>query len=235
MQNHDEKCRDMARSVLPSTARKRARAAKRTLHKRERSWARSYARAARWMDPERVDDTMVDATGRAARRQLVEERRDADKVGPLVRWARRLVAVDPALGAMDLASQLDWFEAILPRGLVGQHARYHLGMELGGRRWTLFVAGPGPTDRLVAVLEDILAAGALGELNHRLKVQVAVLRPRRLACEAGSAAEWYSYWPRLLHGAHDLDAFVAEVGCYGREAAVAHMLAGELRGGSARR
>ncbi|MCC6225018.1 MAG: hypothetical protein IT195_01250 [Microthrixaceae bacterium] len=40
MRNHNEKARDMARSVLPSTARKGARDARAVIHGRERAHER---------------------------------------------------------------------------------------------------------------------------------------------------------------------------------------------------
>lgn len=41
MRNHHDKARDMARSVLPSTARKGARRARAQIHRRERARLRS--------------------------------------------------------------------------------------------------------------------------------------------------------------------------------------------------
>ena len=56
MHNHDQKARDMARSVLPSTRRRFARIDRRWVHKRERTAARLALREVRLaVDPDDVE------------------------------------------------------------------------------------------------------------------------------------------------------------------------------------
>lgn len=99
MRNHNEKSRDMARSVLPSTARGTARQTRASIHRRERARLRTALHALRAVgDP---DDFDGDLTWIARRDigEMVDDRRSADKVGPLVTWAERRVERDPALAA----------------------------------------------------------------------------------------------------------------------------------------
>jgi len=98
MRNHDEKIKDISRSVLPSTGRKGARDTRRIIHKRHRTrelaGLTEYRRA---VDP---DDETPDFRGKAAPEitQLVRCRRARDKIGPLVRWAQATIAADPYKG-----------------------------------------------------------------------------------------------------------------------------------------
>src|SRR5487761_1045386 len=86
MRNHDEKIKDISRSVLPSTGRKGAGDTRRIIHKRQRTrelaGLTDYRRA---VDP---DDETPDFRGKAAPEitQMVRRRRARDKIGPLVRW-----------------------------------------------------------------------------------------------------------------------------------------------------
>lgn len=97
MRNHDEKTRDMARSVLPSTRRRGARQDRALAHKAERSRLRSALQdLAGHDDP---DDYEGELTWEARRQiaWMVEDRRAADKVAPLLRWATRTIERDAAL------------------------------------------------------------------------------------------------------------------------------------------
>jgi hypothetical protein len=88
VRNHNQKIKDMAESVLPSTGRKGARETRRNLHHTER--ARTRTALYNWVrSTERADlDISPASTYRSDIRELVYDRRSADKVGPLVRCAR---------------------------------------------------------------------------------------------------------------------------------------------------
>jgi hypothetical protein len=81
MRNHDDKTRDMARSVLPSTARKKARRDRAAVRSRERAAERQLLHELRCCVSD-LDD--VDAhtawQDRRGMADLVEDRRGADKV-----------------------------------------------------------------------------------------------------------------------------------------------------------
>jgi hypothetical protein len=99
VRNHDDKIKDMARSVLPSTARRAARAGRARIHRAERARLREELhRVGSHIDPH---DDQGDLTGgdRAAIAEMVWDRRAHDKVAPLLRWAERTVARDPLLAA----------------------------------------------------------------------------------------------------------------------------------------
>ena len=115
-----EKIREMLRSVLPSTARKSARDNKQLLHGQERQRTRQAIRTADFQDPENFDIEPPHIRKAHAIKEIVGERRGADKVGPLVRWAERLSRTLPP---QDIRSH---FQALLPEGVIGEHALGHL-------------------------------------------------------------------------------------------------------------
>src|SRR5579884_1193576 len=122
---YTDKRRDMARSVLPSRARARARAALAGVRRHHRrAVARELYRLRGPLDDasvvefdlgvhERYPDHLV--------RDEVRARRDADKVAPLVRWA----VVSTA--RLRLEDRLSHLAAMLPADLIGAHALSHLG------------------------------------------------------------------------------------------------------------
>lgn len=85
MRNHDQKIKDISRSVLPSTRRRSARDDRRMIHgqqrARELAAVTAYRRAA---DP---DSVTPDVRGTYAPdiTHMVRDRRSRDKIGPLVR------------------------------------------------------------------------------------------------------------------------------------------------------
>jgi hypothetical protein len=202
MKNHNDKRRDMARSVLPSTARKAAADRRRIAHKRERAKARDHNREA-----EKSHDENMNTLARATRMrnrdiaELVEERRSADKTGPLVRWAERLVATDPHLSAAPHEERRIHFRGALPNGVIGDHALSHLGrLVIDPYQYRVRWEGsPRRADNRQELVRRVLADGRHGELNDALKVidvidyvDGRIVRSR----------------VRLLGGFHDIDAFV---------------------------
>jgi hypothetical protein len=126
MRNHDEKIKDISRSVLPSTGRKGARDTRRIIHKsqrtRELAGLMEYRRA---VDP---DDETPDFRGKAAPEitQMVRRRRARDKIGPLVRWAQATIAADPRLRSASRTEQVAYFARLMPASLIGEHAVKHI-------------------------------------------------------------------------------------------------------------
>ena len=103
MRNHDEKVKDISRSVLPSTGRKGARDARRIIHKRQRT--RELAGLTEYRRTADPDDETPDFRGKAAPEitYMVRRRRASDKIGPLVRWAQATIA-----SMMSMANQRRW-------------------------------------------------------------------------------------------------------------------------------
>lgn len=209
MRNHDEKTRDMCRSVLPSTSRKSIRERRRIIHKRQRgrelAAVTDYRRAP---DPASADP---DLRGQYTRdiTEMVWDRRSADKVGPLVRWAEATIAADPVLRSAPLCEQVAYFAGLLPDTTIGRHAVQHIEMALKRREWRAWgqkrKEPDGPRPEAVAMadqLQRILGSGLHGVLNRELRwVSVAVdTRSFRLVPPE----------PRLLLGIHDVEAFCAE-------------------------
>lgn len=101
MRNHNEKPRDMARSVLPSTARKAARRQRASIHGRERARLRAALHGLRSTgDPDDFEGDLV-WIARRDLEEMVDDRRGADKVGPLLAWAERLVESVPGAQRRD--------------------------------------------------------------------------------------------------------------------------------------
>jgi hypothetical protein len=198
MLNRSNKRREMARSILPSTGRKGAAirlAAIRRAHRRSvRQKLTIYSGRSPVAYVAEDSDLGDDANWPTHRiREVVVERRDHDKVAPLIRWA---VATTKTTRLEDRLSGL---AVALPPGLIGQHAISHLEFldELapdyphrhhyywyrrgltGSPRWS--------QEELSRRVRTAVERGGHAELNHRLK---------------------YVESPRLFHGLHDLEEFV---------------------------
>ena len=211
MRNHDEKIKDMSRSVLPSTGRKGARDDRRLIHKRQRTHTRAALTEYRGVaDRESVTR---DLRGREARQitEMVWHRRGMDKVGPLIRWAEATIAADPRLRTASVPEQVGYFTRLLPPTTIGRHAVSHIASALEWRAryprtgaGIRTAAGRDPrlaeTERLV---RQILADGLHGTLNTHL---------RRLAVRQTEWSRITGPVPhRMLLGDHDVEAFVAEM------------------------
>jgi len=179
VQNHDEKITDVIRSVLPSTARRDARRTRQLIHRAAR---RKVNVALRFGDV----DAVVDIRGPIE--EMVWDRRAADKLGPLVRWALHQVRHDPRLREAGFAERIDHFRQLLPDNTIGRHALSHIA-------WPLERLDSPPRsfhDRpsCVGEVRALYEAGYHGELNARLKIQQLP----------------------LLGGAHDIEDFAAGAG-----------------------
>lgn len=219
MRNHDQKIKDMQRSVLPSTARGFARAERRLIHKRARARARDALAEARKIvntdirtDP---DPDFREGRRKAATHWMVLDRRAADKIGPLCRWAVRTVEADEALRDAPLHDQAAFFAALMPKDLIGEHAVFHIRWAL---RWEFHrddlrlwdpSAGSSRVERREQVASDarqILATGRHRELNVELRrLYGAGDPPRRTRSLEGSAPA------RLLLGLHDVESFAGDI------------------------
>ncbi|MCC5951603.1 MAG: hypothetical protein JJU45_05855 [Acidimicrobiia bacterium] len=174
MRNHNEKARDIARSVLPSTARKGARDSRAIIHGRERAHERQLLHDLRGhLDPDDYEGDL----GFAARhhrdlKEIVDRRRSADKVGPLIAWAERRVERDPALRTATPEGREAHFRKFLPPGLIGNHAISHLHWVLDDRPRRR-IRTDTTRNRDVALVEAIIAAGGHGDLNRRLRAELS--------------------------------------------------------------
>jgi len=232
MRNHNEKARDMARSVLPSTARKGARDTRATIHRRERAHERQLLHDLRHSsEPDDFEgDLGVASRHRRDVADMVSDRRAADKVSPLIAWAERLVDRDPMLCAATPEDREVYFRKVLPPGLIGNHAISHLYWVLDDRRawWSRARRhtehAPNPD---VAIVEAIISAGRHGDLNRRLRAELdrvvaATVRlpPERLIdgdhpapgvlLPYRSVTQYRRRYIRFLAGAHDAEAFVKD-------------------------
>lgn len=248
MRNHNEKARDMARSVLPSTRRRGARADKAAARARERARLRAELHALTRLDD--PDDFKGDLAWQARRdiSEMVEDRRDGDKLAPLMRWAARTVENDPVLASAEPVDRIEHFRRLLPPGLLGRHALFHLEATLGLERYWYSRPRPsrGPAQPTMRdMVAAIVADGAHGELNRRIRRECSgwiteritlqpcrlidadhpipgVLLPRRTVSERRRVIV------RYLAGAHDIDAFVADTGRWSVRADIIEALYREI-------
>lgn len=193
MQNHDQKVTDIIRSVLPSTARRDARRTRQLIHRAAR---RKVKVALRSGDV----DAVVDIRGPIE--EMVWDRRAADKLGPLVRWALHQVRHDPRLREASLAERIDHFRQLLPDNTIGRHALSHITwpLERLDAQARQFQDGPS----CISAVRALYEAGYHGELNARLKIQQLP----------------------LLRGAHDIDSFATSAGAPTRS--IVNALASEV-------
>jgi hypothetical protein len=210
VRNHDEKIKDMSKSVLPSTHRKGARDDRRAIHKRQR--ARELAAVTTYrLDPDPECATPdVRGTYGPDIMLLVWNRRAGDKLGPIIRWARATIAASPALRSASREEQVAYFARLMPDSTTGRHAVQHIeaALEWDARRAQgnasrPAVAGAGSrAARIEGQARLILEAGLYANLNARLR-QLAghqVVRPRATPMPH-----------RPLLGRHDVEAFAAEM------------------------
>ncbi|MEZ5321373.1 MAG: hypothetical protein R2698_04740 [Microthrixaceae bacterium] len=228
MRNHNEKARDMARSVLPSTARKGARSMRAHIHGRERAHERQLLRDLRdCPDPDDYDAWLgLSDDHRRDVADMVQNRRSADKVGPLLRWAERTVERRVDLAGASPADREVYFRKILPPGLIGNHAITHLRWMLDDRSrvWFRRSGRASAAETLAQLVGEIVAAGSHGELNRRIRstvlpftVRTVRLPPERLIDDEHpspgvllpyrNVIEQRPRHVRFLAGAHDIEAF----------------------------
>lgn len=151
-----DKPRDIARSVLPSTRRKSARDDKRAYHSKHRAAQRQVNhRIERSLaviddegnishDPDLFDDfeerTVYDGYNAATKdeglswddmNEIVDSRRNGDKLGPLLSWANATHNRLMSGPEWTTADKIAYFKAILPDTLQGRHALGHIKSDLG--------------------------------------------------------------------------------------------------------
>lgn len=206
MRNHDEKIKDMVESVLPSTRRTTARTERRIIHKRQRTRQRDMLRIIA-ADPDFREGRRASAIS-----NMVSDRRAADNIGALCRWAAAIVERDPALAAADWPTQRAWFAAILPSDLIGQHALQHIEWAIGPRptySWMRRTPSRPIAEiraEVTSHVRRILETGRHAELNIRLRQEYGVDRAPRWVTGARRMRS-----ERLLAGLHDVEAFVDDV------------------------
>jgi hypothetical protein len=212
VRNHDEKIKDMGRSVLPSKGRKGARDDRRLIHKRQRT--RERVAMTEYRGAADRDSVAVDLRGAVGREitEMVWHRRYLDKVGPLTRWATATVEADPELRAAAVEEQVAYFRRLMPDTTIGRHAVSHIesALEWRARRSPVGTSAgmaPGRSPEIAEIerlVRQVLADGLHGTLNAHL---------RRLAAGQTKWDRVTGPVPhRMLLGDHDVEAFVAETG-----------------------
>lgn len=183
-----DKARDVARSVLPSKRRRTAREDKRQFHQANRrnqnQINHDILRSTTVCedgeirtDPELFDDYgprhVIDGYSARTKKDgatyefdigyIVRERRDRDKLGPLLSWAR--ATERHKMVGWSVHDKLAYFKAILPDTLQGRHALSHIETALDlltddtyGRRYRRWNREPPKTkEQFTVAVEAILS------------------------------------------------------------------------------
>lgn len=221
MRNHDQKTRDMARSILPSTARHASRSRKQGSARRAR--ARHRALIGRLMEhlhdldvfDEALDRYELDDIGWDG---LVEDRRSADKVAPLIRWAEVRIERTPHLRDGDYWTRRNHFAGLLGDTVIGRHALQHLDHLFGQENPWAHWSYPGrPTWEEVRqarreaaraeyrererLLHEVLGGADARRLNARIRALTPRLASRVVVDADGvSTRRWDAVDPWLLDG-----------------------------------
>lgn len=200
----DAKRRDMARSVLPSRRRKGAREEKRYVHHQVRTRIRNLIAQENWDD----DSDLYGLDPQRNKRyqgikQVVRDRRGADNLGPLMRWAE---AKADEMGDTP-QERYAAMRAMLPPNLIGWHAMTHIDTldeyNVNPRLWRFGQFRDYKRER-EQKLEDLISRldyniDLLGALNRDLKK-----RGWRRVWVGGII---HRYPPRLWYGKHDTREF----------------------------
>ena len=196
----DDKARQMARSILPSTwkgaARRRA-----GLHRAERRGANVVMHLLA-RDPDCwEDETQSLHTCAPLISQMVDRRRGADKLNHFEHWAVERTRDLP------LEQRLDSLRSVMPPGVIGEHALGHL-------KWRVEFSVE-PRRSWVSRAPKRLDRGDLAQLLRRIVVTPGAHRLLHLAMRASLAAaeQHASRLPtvdgfRPLQGLHDVLPFL---------------------------
>lgn len=176
-----DKPRDIARGVLPSTARKGARDKKRNFHKTHRACQRRVNHELLRAGLEHVDDveTQLVYDGYHASTQhpslswdetmpdIIDARRSADKLGPLLAWGRSTHDRLMTKPEWPVEDKIAYFKALLPDTLQGRHALGHLldMLRLSTDNFYYYSRYDRFTNRLGTVTKDDLRAALIKILS----------------------------------------------------------------------
>ncbi len=129
----DNKLKDMARSVLPSTERKASRKLKNSIKRKARRDIRQKLHTIKDSDDFIESEIILDYYPEADINMAVGMRRGADKVNPLRRWAKEKAKDIPD------GEKLDYIKSILPgSGTIKDHALSHVEHMDGFRKNSTF-------------------------------------------------------------------------------------------------
>lgn len=203
MRNSSEKRRDIARSVLPSTMC--VKQTRHQIHKSERARVRQFLHEGEYdgLVPDRVDGPTMRGI-----KEMVSDRRRADKTSQLIRWAVHQVATEKKLINATHEERLKEFLSVLPDNLAGRHALTHIesvirpdrySVRVGRRRRRRDEYVNPKIARIEEAAATIIEAGCHAEFN-------ALIR-RKFAAIAVALAPKPIRRARYLEGAHDISTF----------------------------
>ncbi|MCP3059326.1 hypothetical protein LXT21_11130 [Myxococcus sp. K38C18041901] len=219
----DEKSLQMARSLLPSQWREKARQHRTHASRSTRRTVRVHV-ARMVSDPDFFEGCAeVDADSTVEMRQMVNRRRQSDKVSPFLRWAKHRTADEPR------DSRLSRIRGVVPEGLIGAHALDHLRgdehfmstAELASweaRRWVSQNRWRSERGVMAQLLRRLLRiAGGQKAFNGYLKRASAKGWSKRLGHDGRRHTVFHGDDSlRLLMGVHDVLPFLDAIEVHAR-------------------
>lgn len=226
------KMRDISRGVLPAT-RNRAQSAAEELAYERRHNRRQIAQELgqiRSLDDAIEAEADLEVYPNAKINSIVNERRLADNLGALMRWARSKISGELAHLSDD--DRYMWFKTHLPDSLQGRHALQHIEMDLLEPSWSEFRwwrylrsgrRPDGSREEVIEMLAYILETHGLhSRFNEYMKTADYVpkfINRRNWAVKDRFDPNYYyeipnPSWhePVLLLGHHDVEAWVDRCG-----------------------
>jgi len=208
----DQKKRDMARSILPST-KKDGQKDRRRIHKKARASFRSREVG---VDPEDADLISPEKVRLLEIRNFVEERRFKDKTGPFERWAERSTKDLPQ------EDRLSYLRSLVPASLIGEHAVSHvewkdhfedpvvsdLQKARSANNERYYKKADGRGDMARKLRELLLEPDGHARINRCLK---RAHEPSRVFYADGSQKMVGPLHARTLRGVHDVEAFLDDL------------------------
>lgn len=203
----EAKRRQMARSILPSIAANGSRHTRALIHRSyRRSVNQHLAGLSRCTDPAEVDLGDLTRYPQHRIREMVRDRRAADKLNHFERWAVR--------STMDIPVQnrLSHLRSVLPDGLIGDHAVSHLRWidkivppaehDWRYRRSGRYPQRPDPVPVLAARLRTLVETGGHAQLNRMI---------RKTSPYVWDESTQSVVFPRTLAGVHDVEELALAV------------------------
>lgn len=200
----DQKIKQMARSILPSTRRHWARWAKKKSSRKLRNQARQLVRL------ETHDDVRAESViiRHDAFNFYVRDRRDADKLHHFERWAVKVTKTleQPPEG------KLAKMRALLPKNLIGEHALSHLRnlpeFRVFKFKWRYAFHHETLDQKLKGTLDDTLRNIVVTPDGHKSLNRYMVSRHRRVNIGTYERPVYIGpHRPRLLRGLGDIQSF----------------------------
>lgn len=220
----DKKVKDMVRSILPSTARQRARTEKAKANRAARRGV-NMSMSDITRDPDEYDGIadFGDAELPGELATVISDRRGYDKTAPIQKWAKAVTSGDPETRLAKIAS-------LLPNNTIGRHVIQHVKFmaEFDQEREARNLLGLHRRKKYVTVtdaeravmLEEIITRGLHAHFNKAMRLGHRSVKELVKGTGVYDINKVYIYAKyilkgpqsgRMLLGLHDIKPFLKDV------------------------